>query len=204
MKVETIYVLERKNLGNYEHIEMSATAKIEDGEPVLASMLALKALVNTALTSKVAEYHERANVQPLKTAEEIHAAQQPKVEEVKEVVKEGGEAKPKGKGSRASKPKETPVTTTTDIEKPESSLEAEVVTTKTKAVKLTKYSSDIPEHKSIFGSHLAKKYGDKWKTVAEPSDIKAFTASLNGQDFIDADGVIVQSFLDVVSGFFGN
>jgi len=31
MIIETISVTQRKNLGNYEHIEISSTAKLEEG-----------------------------------------------------------------------------------------------------------------------------------------------------------------------------
>ena len=55
MKIETIYYLERVNKGNYEHFEMSATAKVEDGEDAMTAMLSLKTVVNTSLNYKVSE-----------------------------------------------------------------------------------------------------------------------------------------------------
>jgi hypothetical protein len=192
MKVETIYVLERKNLGNYEHIEMSATAKIEDGEPVLASMLALKTLVNTALTSKVAEYHEKSNA-----AATVAAAKEEVVKEKRTRVNKTTKAV-----DATTSEKETVVLAEVPVEI-NSPVEIVEEVKKVKAVKVTKYSSDIPEHKSIFSSYLTKAYGDTWKTVKPSAEIKAFTASLNGQDFIDADGIMVDSFLLTVKAFFG-
>lgn len=41
MKIETITVMQRKNLGNYEHIEISASAKVEENENANQSMLTL-------------------------------------------------------------------------------------------------------------------------------------------------------------------
>jgi hypothetical protein len=81
MKIETITVMQRKNLGNYEHIEISASAKIEEGDDNLSAILALKTFVETSLTAK---------------AEDIQAPAVP-VEEVPE---------PKEKKARVKKTKE--------------------------------------------------------------------------------------------------
>ena len=39
MKIETISVMQRKNLGNYEHIEISASARLEDNEDPSTALL---------------------------------------------------------------------------------------------------------------------------------------------------------------------
>lgn len=65
------------------------------------------------------------------------------------------------------------------------------------------YNSNLPEHKSIFGGYLTKKYENSWKTSHPADEIKSFTASLNGKHFLDNDGKIVESFLNLVHEFFG-
>lgn len=179
MKIETIYFLERKNLGGYEHTEMSATARIDDGENPITAMLTLKDLVHNTL-------HGTLN-KPISK---------------EEVAQEVESEKPKAKRNAKTTKAIDSTTPEKEIVIPE---EAEVVTEapKKKATKITKYSSDIPEHKSIFGAYLAKKYGDTWKTVKPVADIKAFTASLNGNEFLDDVGTVVPSFIDLVHGFFG-
>jgi hypothetical protein len=167
MKIETITVMQRKNLGNYEHIEITASAKVEEGEEALTAMLSLKTFVEIALVAKATEIQP-----PAKVEEEV------KPEPVEEAPK------------KEKKPKKEKVVETPVVEAP-------------KKEKVTAYDSSIPEHKSIFGGYLAKKYDNSWKTSHPVEDIKAFTASLNGVDFLDQDGKIVESFLNLVHGFFG-
>jgi hypothetical protein len=176
MKIETITVMQRKNLGNYEHIEISASAKVEEGEEALTAMLSLKTFVETALTAKT---------------EEIKApVQEVKPEPVVEAPKKEKKAK-KEKVPSVIDPSELPP------------VEPEGFISKPAKEKLVAYNSAIAEHKSIFGGYLTKKYENSWKTSHPADEIKSFTASLNGKDFLDNDGKIVESFLNLVHGFFG-
>jgi hypothetical protein len=176
MKIDTITVTERKNKGNYEHIEISASAKVEEGENAMSAMLALKTFVETALMSNVPIPPEEVVKEEVKE-EKSKKEKKPKKEKVEEVKVEAESA-----------PEETP--------------EESAKKTPPKS-KVVLYSSDIKEHKSIFGGYLAKKYNDAWKTVAPKEDIQKFTSSLNGKEFLDDNGQIVESFLDLVHGFFG-
>jgi hypothetical protein len=97
---------------------------------------------------------------------------------------------------------EAPVKEKKPKAKKEKVVEAPVVEAPKKE-KLVVYDSTIAEHKSIFGGYLAKKYDTSWKTSHPADEIKSFTASLNGKDFLDNDGKIVESFLNLVHGFFG-
>ena len=182
MKITTIKYMERKNLGNYEHEELTAEAVIDETEDYVASMLTLKDLVHNTL-------HGTLNKPIIKeeVVAEVVKKTKPKKEKVAEVV-EVAEAKAIVEDLVAVE------------EIVSSAIEA---LKKEKPKKVTKYSSDIPEHKSIFGAYLAKKYGDTWKTVKPVADIKAFTASLNGKDFLDDVGTVVPSFIELVHGFFG-
>jgi len=186
MKIETIYFLERKNNGNYTHEELSATAKIEDGEDAIAAMVTLKNLVHDALYGTLNK--------PI-IISEAKAEVRNTPPEVEKVEAEIAAIPVKAKRNVTKKEKSEEIAVEAVI--------PEVIVEKVKPSKVTKYSSVIPEHKSIFGGYLAKKYQDTWKTKAPVEEIKSFTASLNGQDFIDDKGTIVPTFLELIHTFFG-
>ena len=174
MKIETISVMQRKNLGNYEHIEISASARLEDNEDPSTALLKLKESVHNALEG----------IHTIRPASEVKPEPEPVVEEP---VKE--------KKTRAKK--EKPVSDET------SNIPPVIEEPKKKEPKTVAYDSTIPEHKSILAGYLSKKYDTAWKTVAPAEEIKAFTASLNGQPFLDDAGNILPVFLEQIHTFFG-
>lgn len=180
MKIETITVMERKNFGNYEHIEITASARVEETEDAYSSLLTLKTLVHAALEGKVAAMSSVPTAKVEEVIEEVVAP----------VVKE--------KKPKAKKEKELEVIVEAAIppviEEPKKKEEIKAIT----------YDSTIAEHKSILAGYLAKKYNTAWKTVAPAEEIKAFTSSLNGQPFIDLSGNILPAFLEQIHTFFGN
>jgi hypothetical protein len=117
----------------------------------------------------------------------------------KEIIKEVEVTATPVKEKKTKKAKVEAVEVTVEAVIPEVIVEEK----KAKPSKVTKYDSNVPEHKSIFGGHLSKNFGDTWKTVKPVTEIKAFTSSLNGMDFIDTDGKLVGSFVATVQGFFG-
>ena len=170
MKIRSITFTQRFNMGNYEHIEITAMADIEEQEAADTAMQSLKTFVQTALNKKVEEKTAPAPVEEVKP--------EPVVEEPK-----------KEKKAKAKKEKV--------VEEVKEEVAAPV------AKNVVVYNSNLAEHKSIFGGYLAKKYDNAWKTAKPVEEIKAFTASLNGKHFLDNDGKIVDSFLELVHGFFG-
>ena len=188
MKITTITYMERKNKGNYEHEEISASANVDDGESFAFAMASLKNAVHSVLHGIVIE---------LPKAEVRNTPAEPKEENVEVIA--AIPVKAKRNATKKEKSEEIAVIPVSD----EKSNIPDVIVEKVKPSKVTKYSSVIPEHKSIFGGYLAKKYQDTWKTKAPVEEIKAFTASLNGQDFIDDKGTIVPTFLELIHTFFG-
>ena len=182
MKIDTITVTQRKNLGNYEHLEISASAKVEDSEgPTLAMVLLRKYVTNALSINTSVDYSEvqdavnEADTGPV-TYDEETKTNLP-VAEVK--VKKEKKVK-------------------------EVKIEAEVVKEeKVKPKKVAPYSSEVPEHKSILAGYLTKKYGDKWKKVAPVEEIKSFSTSLNGMPFLNDDGTVDPSFYEMLHTFFG-
>jgi hypothetical protein len=181
MKITTIKYMERKNLGNYEHKEITAEAILEEGENTLAAMVNLRFFVQDALEGSVYKVEESPVTHDEETKTNLP------VEEVKE------------KKKRAKKEKVPSVIDPSELPP----VEPEGFISKPAKEKLVAYNSAIAEHKSIFGGYLNKKYENSWKTSNPADEIKSFTASLNGKDFLDNDGKIVESFLNLVHGFFG-
>jgi hypothetical protein len=186
MKITTIKYMERKNLGNYEHQEITAEALIDETEDPSTALTTLKFWVHNSLNSKEVKFETG-------------------------YVNDDGDSNNLPITAPAVKEKKPKAKKVADVQATSPTIEEAVVVEdivsqskeKVKATKVTKYDSNVPEHKSIFGSYLAKAYGDAWKTVAPKEDIKNFTASLNGMDFIDNDGAMVDSFMITVKGFFG-
>jgi len=180
MKITTISYMERKNKGNYEYEEMSASANLDEGESFTDAMTALKNAVHNAL-------HGIPSKEIIKEEESV---------EVVAVVPAAKEKKTKAKKEKVTEVVEAEVA-------PSETAEESAKKSPPKPSKVVPYSSSIPEHKSILGGHLAKKYGDAWKTVKAKEEIKEFTASLNGKDFLNENGGIVESFYSALEGFFG-
>lgn len=177
MKIRSITFTQRFNMGNYEHIEISAVAEVEEQEAADTAMQSLKTFVQTALNKKVEEKTAPAPVEEVKP--------EPVVEEPKK------EKKTKAKKEKAPVSDES------------SNIPAPAEEVKPVGKNVVVYNSNLAEHKSIFGGYLAKKYDNAWKTMHPVEEIKAFTSSLNGEAFLDNDGKIVNSFLELVHGFFG-
>lgn len=198
MRITELKYTERKNLGNYEHAELTASAVLEEGEDVNTAMLALKTYVNASIKGEIVKLQETTHEQPKETSlpENANGSGDREVQGVEASEPDSIPAsEPKPKKPRKPKVVEEEV--------------KEEVKEEPKKVKsaFVPYDSTIPEHKQIFGGYLAKKYGNAWKPA--PSDanrineVKAFTASLNGKDFIDSEGSIVDSFAEMVHAFFG-
>lgn len=169
MKITELKYTERKNMGNYEHAELSATALVEEGEDINAAVLTLKTYVSYALNGEISKIEVKEEIKP-----------EPVVEAP---VKE---KKPKAKKEKVVEPVVEPVVEEAPVKK-----------------NVVIYNSNIQEHKSILAGYLSEKYKSEWKTVAPAEEIKQFTSSLNGNDFLDDSGKIVDSFLALIHGFFG-
>lgn len=142
MKIETITVMERKNLGNYEHIEITASAKVEENDDAYSSLLTLKTLVHAALEGKAA------------TMTSVPTA---KVEEVKhEIIQEVTAPAVKEKKTRAKKEIVEEVT-------------APAVIPEIKESPAIAYNRDLDTHRQLLSSFLNKNH-PSWKTTEGVKD----------------------------------
>lgn len=137
MKITTITYMERKNKGNYEHEEISASANVDDGESFALAMASLKNAVHSVLHGIVVE-------EALKPAPVFGTTPIPPVI-VEEVVA------PVAKKPRAKKAAEVPET----IENP-------VAAPVGKNVVI--YNRDLDTHRQLLSSYLNKNFPN-WKTT---------------------------------------
>ena len=64
MKITTITYMERKNKGNYEHEEISASANVDDGESFTDAMTSLKNAVHSILHGILIEVPKAEEIIP--------------------------------------------------------------------------------------------------------------------------------------------
>lgn len=188
MKFETVTVTQRKNMGNYEHLEITTTARIDEGEDFVAVAMTARTYVDAVLNM------------PL---DAVQAKQEPVTfdEETKQNLPVSEIKAKKEKKARAKKDATATQTQAATEEVVAADIKESVKEEKKKPY--VKYDSNVAEHKSIFGGYLNKTYGNAWKEAKPKEEIQSFTKALNGKEFLDGAGQIVESFLNEVHSFFG-
>ncbi len=63
------------------------------------------------------------------------------------------------------------------------------------------YTRSLEAHKNILSSYLSNTFPG-WKSAKPREEIIAFTASLEGNSFLNAEGNIVDSFKEILAAFF--
>lgn len=134
MKIQTITYMQRKNLGNYEHAEISASAIVSEGEDEAEAVLKLMEYVGAALNK------------------ELQVIAKP----VEAVVETTPVEAPKEKKTRSKKTKEETVTETVDAFAGQDI--PQVIT-----VDNVKYNRDLDTHRQLLSSYLNKSH-PTWKT----------------------------------------
>jgi pyruvate-formate lyase len=134
MKIQTITYMQRKNLGNYEHAEISASAVITEGEDEADAVIKLMAYVDSALNKEI-----KAIAAPVEAVVETAP--------VETAVKE--------KKTRSKKSKEEVVEATDSFNGQDI---PQVIT-----VDEVKYNRDLDTHRQLLSSYLNKSH-PTWKT----------------------------------------
>jgi pyruvate-formate lyase len=134
MKIQTITYMQRKNLGNYEHAEISASAVITEGEDEADAVIKLMAYVDAALNKEI-----KAIAAPVEAVVETAP--------VETAVKE--------KKTRSKKSKEEGVEATDSFNGQDI---PQVIT-----VDEVKYNRDLDTHRQLLSSYLNKSH-PTWKT----------------------------------------
>ena len=190
MKIETIFALERLNTGNYCHLEMSASAKLEEGDDEVACMVTLKGLINTALLAKACITQEiKAKVENVAEVRNTPA-------EVDKFVTELTAIPVKSKRNATKKGKSEEITVIPVSDKESNIPEAPIAAPVGKNVVI--YNRDLDTHRQLLSSFLNKNH-PSWKTT---EGVKDFSMGLVGKPFLNNDGAVVESFAKLLSDFF--
>jgi hypothetical protein len=196
MKIETITVMERKNLGNYEHIEISASAKVEEGDDAYSSLLALKTIVHAALEGKAATMSSVPTAKVEKVKHEIiQEIPLPIPEKVLATVKEKKAKKEKEEVPKPLITEGSTTSVTSDGEKGLNGYDPKVAKDDKNVIV---YNRDLDTHRQLLSSFLNKNH-PSWKTT---EGVKNFSMSLVGKPFLNNDGAVVESFAKLLSDFF--
>jgi hypothetical protein len=179
MKITTITYMERKNKGNYEHEEISASANVDDGESFALAMASLKNAVHSVLHGIAIE---------LPKAEVRNTPAEPKEENVEVIA-----AIPvKAKRNATKKEKSEEITAIPVSDKKSNIPEAPV------GKNVVIYNRDLDTHRQLLSSYLNKNH-PSWKTT---EGVKDFSMGLVGKHFLNDDGAVVESFAKLLSDFF--
>lgn len=228
MELKTIKYMKRKNLGNYEHEELTLEAVVSEGEDPKDAILFIMNEVNNALGFDV-------KVAPTPTAA-------PKEEVKKDALEDGQAIPPVIPETKVEKPKSAPRTRNAKAKAEETSKEgtpsedtgatsssnesttvskSDTGTSKENVVKdkvldknVVIYDASVKEHRSRFATYLAatfpnwtpdKKFGKDVSTPAKEkyaADIIVFSKGLNGKPFEDQKGIMLESFKNNITQFF--
>lgn len=200
MEIKTISYTLRKNLGNYEHEELAASATLKEGEEEFKAMLHLKSLVHMALNGESTIYSGKSLVQEvlekMETGSEVEGDVPP------QIPKEAQEEKPKR--TRTTKAKETPKEEMEEVTSPFKDIPAEEEAPKaTKPPKGTvMYDKEVKEHRSRLATYLGTHHAG-WQTKRGKDEIAKFSHGLHGKPFEDAKGNMLDSFKAELAEFFG-
>jgi len=183
MKATEVKYVKRFNLGNYEHEEIGVTVALDEDDSATEAIKELKELVNS-------------------TCGDCDKAKEPEaVEEQPEAEEEVVEEKPKRGRKKKEKVEEEPEEVEeeeTEEEEVEEVIEEEeepAPAKKSLKKKGSVYSRVNDAHKALFVEAL-NDIAPQWKkTDASKAKAKKLSMELNGQDFLDADGEVVPSFM---------
>lgn len=183
---KSVRYLLRKNLGNYEHHELEITDVIESGKDGKSVVSNLMSFVKSALAG---EFSEKTTTTPAEkpVAERVEKPKAEKPAPVETKTEEKGEVTKPVEKPREEIKKEEP--------KKEEAKKAPAETKKTArgASKNTKYDNAFDPHKKLLGAFLDANVPG-WKKADVLEKCKATSKDMVGQDFLDADGEVMESF----------
>lgn len=175
-----IEYMRRVNLGNYEHSELKVSTIVKEDQDINLEIERLKFLVHTHLG--IEETDKNQLTLPIEVAKKsVDKAIEP-VEKVKEKVAVKEELKEEVKTDNKEKKIEVKAKKSAPETKPVK-----------KISKATAYDRALDTHKNLLGSFLDKKY-PKWRTSDSLKKAAEASKALNGTDFLDENGEILDSF----------
>lgn len=183
MQVTQITAMRRRPLEQYGHVEISMVATLEDGANVMNSAIQLRRYVEQATLEKIPMEETQQMSFPTKEAEEKSKPVEAKVE-AKAETKVGAKAETKAEVKEEKKAKAKA--------EPKAEAKAEP---KAKKVEGTPYDRSNDLHKKLMAEFLDAQFTPNWKTTVLQK-AKDASVALEGTSFLDAEGLMLQSFKD--------
>ena len=179
MNVTQITAMRRRPLEQYGHVEISMVATLEDGANVMNSAIQLRRYVEQATLEKIPMEETQQMSFPTKEAEEKSKPVEAKAE-TKAEVKEDKKVEAKAETKAESKKEK----------KTEAKAEP-----KAKKAEGTPYDRSNDLHKKLMAEFLDAQFTPNWKTTVLQK-AKDASVALEGTAFLDAEGLMLQSFKD--------
>ena len=179
MQVTQITAMRRRPLEQYGHVEISMVATLEEGANVMNSAIQLRRYVEQATLEKIPMEETQQMSFPTKEAEEKSKPVEAKAE-TKAEVKEDKKVEAKAETKAESKKEK----------KTEAKAEP-----KAKKAEGTPYDRSNDLHKKLMAEFLDAQFTPNWKTTVLQK-AKDASVALEGTAFLDAEGLMLQSFKD--------
>jgi hypothetical protein len=203
MKIDTIGYTEKFNKGNYESVEVSFNAALSEGESAVDALHTLKNLAHNFFHTMNQPQGKNVPTDDKRTLEQIKAeetakVESPKAEETKKAApsrRKKAEVKEEPKHEVQDGQEVPPVIPTPAAE------EMEEVESPFQVPKgAVMYDLTIKDHRDRFAAYLTKTY-PTWKTKGKEF-LLAMSNELSGKAFEDGKGVMLDSFKNIISGYF--
>lgn len=204
--------MKRKNLGNYEHEEISVEAVLAEGEDASEAVLELRKFVESSLDLKPITsglVTEKVTLKPLgnEPAATANFVKEAPVKEKNSAPRTRKAAEKPAEAPQEAAPSENTGGAQTvaepDTGKVQPPVESKTPVASTSIAKGTVlYDATVKEHRSRFATYLGTTF-PKWKTAKPEPEIKAFSLGLHGKPFENAKGEMLDSFKAELAGFFG-
>lgn len=199
---QSIRFLRRRNLGQYEHTELEVTDVVTDRSKLTSTIKEVMATVRDALYGM----GEFAETKTSETA--VDKVTKPKKEEVAKKSEESKTETPKQ--GEVVKPEEKPQVEEKKVEEtkveekkeePKKTAAPKKETTRvTKASKNTAYDRVLDTHKNNLGVYLDAAYPN-WRHKDNIKKASDASKALQGTEFLDAEGNILDSFKEAFSKY---
>lgn len=197
MKVTTLCYSRRYNLGEYEHEEFHVNAEIEEGDDHVEILAGLKCDIEKAHSGEAdagTQDAGPAKVEPKEDKPSKGKGKKSKPAPTTTPSKESQDSEDDGEEEIA----EEEIEDAGEEEVAEEEVEEEKPTKKAPAKKLRKknevYDRDSQIHKKLFTKTVTG-MSPKWRdTPAMAAKVKKVSMALEGEEFLDADGQVLEGF----------
>lgn len=192
MKFNEVKYLKRKNLGNYEHEEVTLSAFVDEGEEADKVLTEIKNLARKMLDHSTPISVPASAPREEKTPEAVSPTSKEDTKDSQAKAEASPSEEPNKKAKPKSKPKsEAKSPSDEDQEKSEEKEPAKEKSYKAKAGSPTPYNRGSDLHKKLVVDLLNANVSD-WKTKS--AKVTQASQAMGGKDFLSPGGGILESF----------